>query len=196
MFAALGPNLILVGHHRDRRRHGCPRVGPRLPARRAAAEPAPHGLDARLVRGIPRLHLLHGRAVAVHRVARRRPAPVAGRAPCCSDPGGAWDCLAAGPGRVRTHLAVDGHVVGRGVPRRARSSGSPTTSRSSWSRSPAWSPCRSPPGRSGTGRRAPFPGTAAAGDRRHLLPLRERLLDPRRQHPVHDGRASSRSRSR
>ena len=55
-----------------RRRHGRPRVGPGLPPRPPAARVAPLGLDARLVRRLPRLPVLHGGPVAPDRRPRRR----------------------------------------------------------------------------------------------------------------------------
>ncbi len=60
--------------HSRGRRHGRPRVGSGLPPRRAVATRPPLGMDARLVRGLPRLPVLHGGAVAADRVPRPLPA--------------------------------------------------------------------------------------------------------------------------
>ena len=58
--------------HPGRWRHGGPRVGPGLPARPPAAVGSAERLDARLVRRVPRLHLLHGDPVAGDRRAQLR----------------------------------------------------------------------------------------------------------------------------
>ena len=68
----LQPDLLLREHHAGRRRHGRPRVGPRLPPRPPAAPRPARGLDARLVRRLPRVPVLHGAPVAADRAARRR----------------------------------------------------------------------------------------------------------------------------
>ena len=77
--AQLQPGPAARRHHAGRRRHGRPRVGARLPARPPAAPRPPHRLDARLVRRLPRLPLLHGGPEPADRGARRRRCPTASR---------------------------------------------------------------------------------------------------------------------
>ena len=61
-----------VQHHPGRWRHGCARVGPGLPARPPVAARPADRLDARLVRRLPRVPVLHGAPVAADRVAELR----------------------------------------------------------------------------------------------------------------------------
>ena len=72
-FLNLHPDQILEQRGAVRRRHGRARVGACVPARPPAHRRADLGLDARLVRRLPRVPVLHGGPVAADRRARRRP---------------------------------------------------------------------------------------------------------------------------
>ena len=74
VFIQLQPVAAVRRHHAGGRRHGGPRVGPRLHARPPPAQPAHHRLGPRLVRRLPRLPLLLPAAVADDRHPRLRPA--------------------------------------------------------------------------------------------------------------------------
>ncbi len=64
----------VLEQHADRRRHGCSRLGARVPARPPLAALPPLGVGARLVRRLPRLPVLHGDTCAGSGHPRRRPA--------------------------------------------------------------------------------------------------------------------------
>ena len=140
------PGAGVEQHDRHGRRHGRARLGAALPDRPPAARPAGHGLDARLVRRVPGLRVLHGGPVAVRGVAGSRLGHVGGlhrghrRRGRGADP--ADGRCGAGHPLVRcgaSATAGSGPWSGSAPPSSpCCSCPSRTTSRSSWSPSPAW----------------------------------------------------------
>ena len=164
-----------------RRRHGRPRVGPRLPARPPAHRGAALGLDARLVRRLPRLPVLHGGPVAADRRPRRRalrrlarwslPLAAGGGLVYAEHPRSTgwrrWTLVAAAVvvvvfgvelpyGTAFKLVTVLGVLVAAGVRVRLRAAGRPAV---------------------------PGPGAAVGGQR--AVPVRPQLHDLRRQRRLH-----------
>ena len=177
------PRVDLPEHHGDRWRHGGARLGAGVPPGRAPAVTSPLGLVAGLVRRVPGLRLLHGRPVADDRHARRRSAVVA--APVRPRCGRGRDVVGAAAHpftdpaharvdrRRRPHGAVHPAAVQRGVQAR----------HGARDRDHAARRVRTRPRRP-----APVPGPAADRPGRHGVPVRDRLHDLRREHPVDHGR--------
>ena len=166
-------------HHPHRRRLGRPRVGPGLPAGRAAGGSAAHRLDPGLVRRVPGLHLLHGDPVAAGGDGRGRLGP-ARRRPRLSGRGGLGLVRGAPPVRggspARGGRGGDGGGAGhpRSLRRRLQAGGHRRR-------------CH-PPHRGlahGPARRAGLPRSGAGRGRRRPVHLRPVVQHLRRQPDVH-----------
>ena len=183
------PALLLDEHHPRRRRHGRPRVGPRLPARPPAAPLPHHRLGPRLVRRLPRLPVLLPAARPADRRPRRvLPYGIAFKLVTVLGPG--HPAVAAWAFGRLSGMRFPGPACSPSPPCRSSSTGASrstaATSRRPWrASSPSRSACRSPccssaswPAASTPA--APGPGGRPAGPHRPVPPAPRRLRRRRR----------------